>query len=96
MKDKNILNDNEISKVAGGVGDENSNSKAVSPKAFVKRQPAMLLAYGGPSTLPPTDVIRKINENLKKVDKKKEEEIPDTAKSVATKLFLPKQPENKE
>ena len=56
----------------------------------------MLLAYGGPSTLPPTDVIRKINENLKKVDKKKEEEIPDTAKSVATKLFLPKQPENKE
>ena len=95
MKDKNILNDNEISKVAGGVGDENSNSKAVSPKASVKHQPAMVLAYGGPSTLPSTDVMKKINENLEKLDEKKKEEIPDPAKPVATEL-LPTQPENKE
>ena len=59
MKDKNTLNDKEISKVSGGVGDENSNSQAVSPEASVKHQPAMLLAYGGPATLPSTDAMKK-------------------------------------
>ncbi len=95
MKDKNALNDNQVSKIAGGLGDEESTSKTVSPEASVKHPRAMLLAYGGPATLPSANPMEKLNESLKKVDKKKEEEIPDPAKPVATEL-LPAQPENKE
>ena len=104
MKDKNNLNDKEVSKVAGGMDAETFSSikKDVSSKAeYIKNNKLKLpheimIAYGGPIIPSWTAFsMTKLHEDLKKLDEKKKEEVPDPAKPVATEL-LPKQPENKE